>query len=302
MRSILDANLQTYRAMTPSLARVEKVLGMDPARYTPDHVAYRTFKMAGGIDIFSTLLTRQGYTRMDNYSFPTRKLVATWFKPPVGPNEKDTMGPSEKDPIGPTVGLPRIFVSQVQDDQLSPESQRIIYANINNAHYTVSTQPYLPHDDETVPPSVTVDEFSQLQQESEYAAWTLVHGNRINHLAILQYNLNAERGEDALSLDFLAGLEARGFPVLGGPLRKKSDNPSQKGVIHVSRDGLLLQASLVADPFTVPLRVTRGDDDTMVKNVTLGGGFVEFIQRGRDGFEPENALEIFESTSIKNRQ
>lgn len=239
--------------MTPSLKLFEKG---DDLPY--DHFAFRTLKMAGGINIFTPFLVRHGYQRMENYSFPSKRLAATWFK---------------------HAHFPRIFISELHDVDLTLKAQSILARNLNASHF-IASPPFMPNDSESPLPSMTVDELSYLQRESDYAAWVLVHGNRLNHVALPTDDI----------IRFVSKLEVeKGIKTLGK--------------IQISNDSLLLQTSIVADPFPVLLRDTRFDETDM-KECIIGGGFVEFIERrrGRDGFEPENALQIFSSTDVTNKR
>jgi 4-hydroxyphenylpyruvate dioxygenase-like putative hemolysin len=98
-------------------------------------------------------------------------------------------------------------------------------------------------------------------------AWTLIHGNAINHIALTHDNIeqlfNNIRKDPKLNL---------------------------ATELQYSEDKKLMQFSLEADKIKYEFR--NGDVDF------LPGYFIEFIQRidDRDGFEVSNASKIFDST------
>ena len=289
--------MNIYRDMTPSLARIESVLLLDKYAYSPDHVAFRTFRHAGGIGIFRPFLLHNGYLEMDSYEFPTKKLHARWFKPP-------------------TPELPRFFISEIKDESLSRAAQQVIFDNLTDDHFQL-LHTKRPDELDVMPYPIAADELEFLRRESEYAAWTIIHGNRVNHIAINVADIRAggdERDGWVESIEQVVDLLGmHGFQMLttGTPLAAGSVGlvagsslvppAAGKRVINTSRDGLLAQASVMADPFRILLRPDKSEcGAAATKRTTVGGGFVEFIERkkGREGFEPENALNIFNSTNV----
>jgi len=109
-------------------------------------------------------------------------------------------------------------------------------------------------------------DYLELQKKNQYLAWTLLFPNKVNHLAFTVENLH----------QFCDVLEKDNF------LLNNRGNP-----IQISKDGLLKQASIVAD------KVDYQFLDGLYK---VPYGFVEFVERYRDGFEQENAHKIFDST------
>ncbi len=64
-----------------------------------------------GISSIGSALTKHGYQQQEYLTFPVKKLLATWFAPP---QELYSC-------------LPRVFVSELQVEKLSPESQVSMY-------------------------------------------------------------------------------------------------------------------------------------------------------------------------------
>jgi len=116
------------------------------------------------------------------------------------------------------------------------------------------------------PSKLTFQDYKDIQKENQYLAWTLLFDNHINHLALELHNIE----------QFTEDLQKHNF-VLNNP-----ENP-----IKVSADGGLKQVSIIADKILYPFK-----DGS--QNVPYS--FVEFVERTRDGFEENNAKDIFNST------
>lgn len=248
-----------------------------------DHLAFRTFGVEGlGIASVAQLFTDFGYTRRDAFDFPAKKLRAYWYSPP--------------DP-----DLPRIFISELKVEELSPEAQLVVRkysggpgaAALLGKYGAMSSllgvQPWC---------TPSLEDWELLSKESEYAAWVLVHGYALNHTTIAVHRLEEHEGGLATLNAFL---QEQGFVL----------NDSG-GVTKASPDGLLLQSSTVADRVSYCF---RGGETRLVP-----GAYIEFAERRvlpqfaglqpgefgeqqrRDGFETASAERIFESTTLAAKQ
>lgn len=110
-------------------------------------------------------------------------------------------------------------------------------------------------------------EYEDIYNHSQYLAWTLIHGNAINHIALTHDNIE------------------RLFNNI-----RKDDKLTLATELQYSQDQKLIQFSLEADKIKYKFR--NGDGEY------VPGYFIEFIQRidNRDGFETSNASNIFDST------
>ena len=251
-----------------------------------DHLAFRTFGVTGyGIDSVASFFLDYGYTPREELRFPAKKLRALWFSPPA--DSQDGGGSGIKGP------LPRIFISELIVDQMSPQTQEIIKkytassGNGNQYAALASSLGLLTWE------KPSYSEFQELASESEYAAWTLVNGHALNHVTISAHRLKTEL-RDIKNLNRF--IEESGFRL-----------NSEGGVLKVSPDGLLLQSSTVAD--SMPFQFSYGATESVPCS------YIEFAERlvlpqyknlpaievkefhRRDGFEVGNADKIFESTS-----
>ncbi|KAL3501332.1 hypothetical protein ACH5RR_035781 [Cinchona calisaya] len=286
-RSILASMEAIYLTRNPTAKSIlELVHSVDNEQIYYDHFAFRTFGVNGhGIDSMARIFLDFGYVQREELRFPAKKLKAFWFSPPKVQFSDGGAGVN-----GP---LPRIFISELLVDELSPQAQEIIrkYTDVSgngNKHATLaSCLGSLTWE------KPSYSEFQQLASESEYAAWTLVNGYALNHVTISTHRLKSNLRSIKSLNQFI---EENGYKL-----------NSEGGVLKVSPDGLLLQSSTVADSVSFQFA------DGIEKSVPCS--YIEFAERlvlpeyknlsekevkefhRRDGFEVGNADKIFESTS-----
>lgn len=261
-----------------------------------DHMAIRTFSTPGfGIDILGQALESVGYEPRDTYVFETKKLDAQWFAPPP-----DTM-------------LPRVFLSQLRVHELSSSAQATLRLHlcehrprklaellrqhastrsayekepINAEHgqmlnmtaYTYGLSLADMLDEKLYSSVISQHDYEKLRAETEYGAWTLLNGNRINHCTI--------------PIRWLAAPLDSMYSFVKFARKELALDMNDNGAVQQSEDGLLLQSSTVA--VTYPFLFRGAQSPTAVP-----GSFVEFIERRREGFEAANADKIFESTDAE---
>lgn len=116
------------------------------------------------------------------------------------------------------------------------------------------------------------EDYKRIKNKNDYVAWTLLHGNDINHLAIEVKNIH----------EIIEKIRKDGTIQLNN-----EDNP-----IKISKDGNLLQASTLADK--IYYKFPDGEGHLVPYT------FIEFVERlnKREGFETGNAEKIFKSTNI----
>jgi hypothetical protein len=286
LQKIMDGLMKRYTERVPDVAKViealiEENVIANANEIENDHIAFRTLGVPFlGIGSLEKIFLYYGYTKKDYYYFPEKKLDAYWYAPPQP-------------------GFPRIFMSQLRVEDLSPSVQEIIYHHTNS----IAADPVDNLDLDNV---VGIDEFlhsglwklptyqsfTTLLAESEYAAWVIYNRYYLNHFTISVHNL--KEGYNTVE-QFNKFLERRKF-VLN----------DAGGKIKQSADGLLLQSSTVAQK--IEAEFVEGDKHL------IAGSYVEFAERRmlpqfshyslveikrehrREGFEAANADKIFEST------
>src|SRR5687767_3358408 len=226
LQQVLNGLMTRYKERVPDVAGIlqamikERII-TDPSEIENDHIAFRTLGVKFlGIQSLEKIFLHYGYKRMDHYYFPEKKLDAYWYSPI---NPKD----------------PRIFISELRVQDLSPKSRSIIRSytdevqsdpadqlDLNNA---LAVDKFLHSGLWRLP---TWEDYSTLADESEYAAWTIYNRYYLNHFTISVHNF--QEGYNTIS-DFNNFLEKYGFIL----------NDSS-GKIKQSPDGGLLQSSTVA--------------------------------------------------------
>lgn len=284
--AVLELVMHRYRSRVPDVGRiitglVERGVIGSAGDICNDHIAFRTMGVPRlGIASLEKVFLHHGYTRRDHLAFAAKKLDAFWYSPPAD-------------------RFPRVFISELRIDQLSPEARGIIRSYTDE----VPADPVdgLDLDD---PRAVgeflhrplwrlpTSGDYRRLLAESEYAAWVIYNRYYLNHYTISLRHL--PEGYDT----------CLGFDRFLGEIGVRLNDAG--GEIKASPDGLLLQSSTVAEVIEAPF----ADGCTL----PIAGSYVEFAERRvlpqfaglprherrrehfRDGFEAGNADKIFEST------
>ncbi|OMO90285.1 hypothetical protein CCACVL1_07421 [Corchorus capsularis] len=286
-RDALKSMETVYLNRNPTAkAILDLVHSIDDEQICYDHLAFRTFGVNGyGIDSMASFFLDHGYTQQEELRFPAKKLKALWFSPPSSSTQYGGSGVN-----GP---LPRVFISELLVDQMSPKAQEIIRKYTEKAGNGNKYAALASALGSLTWGKPMYSEFQQLAGESEYAAWTLVNGYALNHVTISTHRLKSNLRSIKSLNEFI---EKNGFKL-----------NSEGGVLKVSPDGLLLQSSTVAD--SIPFCFSDG------VNESVPCSYIEFAERlvlpqykdlpesevkefhRRDGFEVGNADKIFESTS-----
>jgi hypothetical protein len=120
---------------------------------------------------------------------------------------------------------------------------------------------------ETIPNIESYKDYFLINKDNSYLAWTILFEGHVNHLA--------------LEVDDIEWATEK-------CIRKGIKMNYEGGLYKISKDKLLIQTATIAEP----IKYTFKDGQSEYVPYT----FVELIQRGREGFEQENAKRIFTST------
>ncbi|CAA7036200.1 unnamed protein product [Microthlaspi erraticum] len=285
LRNVFENILKTYLRKNPTAKTIwELVQSVDNEKICYDHFTFRTFKVDGyGIESLSSFFMDYGYTIGGGLDFPKKNLRVLWFSPPDVHVPNDGHGLAN----GP---LPRLVIAEIIVDELSLESQGIIrkYLKPEGGKQAVLSSTL----GSLIWEKPTWTDFKQLAKESELAAWTLIHGYTMNHLAFAVHRFKHRFSEIKCVKEYL---EEKGFKL-------NTDGE----ILKVSEDGLLLQIS----SFSEKLAVEFADGVTE----TIPASYIEFTQRlilpefkdmphdeikeyhRRDAFELDAANHVMEST------
>lgn len=231
---LFDRLWNTYRLRVPHAEKYCRLVAQRGGTIVNDHIAFRSFNtpdqpQPAGIRALADLFEALGYERREEYSFPQTHLTAVHLE-----HRNDA--------------LPKLFISQLEVDQLAIEaadaireeladqSNQFVYpaelirrldfgafsdAEINAAAEQLEAVFSRPWN----PPKRSVVEQANLH--SQYAAWTLLHGNAPNHFTALVNKQCVADWPDIEST--MAGLRDSGVPV--------------KDTIEGERNGLLRQSA-----------------------------------------------------------
>ena len=264
-KSEIDAFFQKlwiqYTEITRQAEKIHTLFSSLGNTIRNDHIAFRTYNLAPiCIENLEPFILNIGFRALEDYCFEDKNLRARAYLPP----RED---------------LPKIFLSELEVDRLSRGNQQIISnfcSQISKDH--VGDETIFSKGRLWAMPSW--EEYRNLLEESEYAAWMSVMGLRANHFTVdIRALSTMNRIQEVIEI-----LEKNGF-VLNESGGKIKGNPRV----------LLEQCSTLAD--RVEMRFAGGD----VHEVT--SCYYEFAYRYPDqngtlfqGFVTRNADRIFEST------
>lgn len=260
---------------------VEQCEGVLPHPIVNDHIAFRSF---GGIHELSCIFEALGYEAKGCYTFPNKHLTAIHYE---HCDNKD---------------FPKLFISELKIFELEGEARQIIMDALVAQRPVLSTellsQLYKdPSSDlmsvlldyfETLPWKLpTRQEVETLNQHSQYAAWVLVHGYRVNHFTALISH------PDSLDAAY------KRFQDVGIPM---------KDTIEGEVGSKLRQTSTTAVLSKVHVMGEGGVHDVM----EWPYAYMEFAERNViqvdghpqrfEGFLGAQATELFEMTKTVNQQ
>ncbi|MDI3323357.1 DUF1338 domain-containing protein [Pontibacterium granulatum] len=250
-----------YTSITPQAELIKQIFAKTDGEVINDHVAFRTFANTPlQLDNLEPLILSLGYERQDSYNFEAKKLRAYSF-------------------IHTDPKAPKIFVSELLIDQLSEESQAIIGKYTQQIEAKELDLSVFWSGRHWEMPSF--EEYQTLMAETEYGAWLLAIGVRVNHFTV---SVNHLTSSETLQ-DVLRRVKEAGFAVntVGGEVK---GTPAD----------LLEQGSTMADRQAFEF---AGGETHEIPTC-----FYEFALRHADieknlyqGFIAANADKIFESTN-----
>lgn len=267
-------------------------------RVVNDHIAIRTFnthtgEQPEGIRAIKHILSCLDYKSVQKYSFSKKKLNAVHFEH------------ADKK-------LPKIFVSQLEVEQLPNWARIIINKSVNETPYLLSNSSIellrilkeegkLPIEAAEILIADLVqyfrrpwkipqkDDILKLNDVSQYAAWVLIHGNAVNHFTASINHQNVEEWPDLETT--CKGLEKAGVPM--------------KELIEGEKDSKLQQSATQAVKEEVKV---IGDDG--VEKIIWTYAYYELAQRNYieqngvqklfTGFLGEQAAHLFDMTKTRD--
>jgi hypothetical protein len=187
---LFDALWNTYRQRVSYVQTYEQVVAAAGGKFHNDHIAFRTIASQtplAGISTIARIFEALDYRAAGAYHFADKHLSALHFQ-------------------HPHPQFPKLFISELQTWRLAPATREAIAAAVRKHHPVVEmeTLARLAQIDREAPearetllrqvvtqfedspwPLVEEQTVAAVNQESQYAAWVLVHGYNVNHFTSL---------------------------------------------------------------------------------------------------------------------
>lgn len=269
--ALFDTLWQHYRQQVPYVQVYERLIAEAGGTFVNDHIALRTLASQtplAGLASVARLFVALGYQAAGTYHFDDKHLAALHFQHPGGQ-------------------LPKLFISELKTWELSRPVRDAIAATVRKHRPLVEleTLARLQRVDELAPPeresllhevaSALLDRpwpaperetLLAVNQESQYAAWVLVHGYNVNHFTALVSKENTFRmGTIEAAAEALRSAGVPMKPTIegahGSPLRQTATEAAtiEVDVVHHSQPERiawpyayfeLAERSLYRDPVT----------------------------------------------------
>jgi hypothetical protein len=204
LSSLLQELWVRYKSRVQYAATYQKMVEERGGQVQNDHIAFRTINVPcgqpAGVEALTRIFLPLGYVQKDKYIFTDKKLTSWHYEHLLMPNN------------------PKLFISQLEVDQLTPDTGKLIKNTISDAVDLVSTEDLKllkqlekgKVDDAAgkqlvqnlvkffvrpwSPPKRNV--VQDVNKESQYAAWTLLHGNSVNHFTAYINHQNVKEWPD----------------------------------------------------------------------------------------------------------
>jgi len=161
---LLDVLWRDYVALAPHAEHIQHLLASRGEVVCHDHLALRTYGApAIGADAQARPFEALGWRRRERYEFSGRAMRARCWE-------------------HPDAAIPKVLISEIAIDALSPEAQAVIGGLIDQLPARFGERGDLPWAGR--PWRVTYADYLALHAESEPAAWLAAFGFRVHHFAI----------------------------------------------------------------------------------------------------------------------
>lgn len=256
---LLDQLWLEYIQTNPPAKKIHDLFNDKGETVTNDHIAFRTYNLPEvGISVLAKVFEDKGYIAKGDYQFEKKKLYAKHFEH------------ADRD-------KPLIFISELKVEEMSQPTRQTIYDLVAQIPKDFTRDPAFIMQGK--PWEVSFNTYSQLKQESEYAAWMAAFGFRANHFTVSVNDL--KNFDDLKSVNNF--LKDNGFAL-----------NNSGGEIKGTPEQLLEQSSTIA--YNTNIQFTDGEHE-------IPACYYEFAKRYPQangelfrGFIAGSADKIFEST------
>ena len=249
---LLDILWVQYKKRVAYAAQYQGLVEQRGGKVQNDHLAFRTFNtnVGGqpvGVEGIARVFTALGYVQKDTYIFTDKKLTAWHYEHATNP------------------AYPKIFISQLEVAQMSAPVAAMIQKTVAGAVDLLSVDDKVLMESLSKGEKIALDradalavhlaaffarpwnppqrEFiEKVDKESQYGAWTLLHGNAVNHFTAF---INAQNVADWPDLEAtVTALRSAGMPMKaelegekGSKLRQSSTKAADAECDVVEADG-----------------------------------------------------------------
>jgi hypothetical protein len=292
---LFDALWVEYRGRVKYVQMYEDVVAKLGGTFFNDHIAFRTFarqRPQVGVVTLSRLFQALGYIAAGCYQFPDKHLTSVHFQH-ANPR------------------LPKLFISELETWKLSENAGRIIDAALAQHPPAISDGALhdLAHDEKASaerrqelleetkrwfsnplwgPPAI--EDVRELNKESQFAAWVLVHGYRVNHFTAL---VNSH-GTPALD-----DIEKTITAMKGGGIPMKAEIEGARGskLRQTATEAVMVESPMLEAGEPRPTLWTYAYFEIAERGVVADP---ETGRTGRfEGFLGPQATNLFEMTKVK---
>lgn len=221
LHTLFDLLWEEYRLRVPHAARYQAMVEQRGGKVQNDHLAFRSFNcdtgaQPPGVEAVAQIIAPLGYRRKDRYVFADKHLTAWHWEHETSPE------------------APKIFTSQLEVAELPAAAAAAIEATVKGAPDLLAPQ----HRDALAwlakgeacndkeaerlaehlagffvrpwhPPFRRM--IIEVNRVSQYAAWTLLHGNEVNHFTACINAQNVTEWPDIAAT--VAALREAGVPM-----------------------------------------------------------------------------------------
>lgn len=291
LAALFDRLWDRYRSRVSYVRDYEQLIAKSGATFVNDHIAFRTIasqQPTAGIVSLSRLFEALGYVGAGCYQFPDKHLSSIHFQHPNGQ-------------------LPKLFISELRSWELSEAAQTIlgIALRSHRAPLSDATLTRLSQVSEaTIPELLEIvlplfhdlpwdvpekADVAELNEESQFASWTIVHGYNVNHFTA---SINSQGTAELKDIEAtIAVLQRAGVPM--------------KAEIEGDRGSKLRQSATEAVRIDVPVQ-----ENGRLTRMPWTYAYFELAERGEirdpesgrsgrfEGFLGPQATNLFEMTRL----
>ncbi len=299
VKGLIDNLWVQYLQRVPYARKYSELVTAQGGKVVHDHLAFRTLntptgEQPSGIAAIAHIFETLHYKRSGKYRFPNIQVNAVHFEHP--------------DPL-----LPKIFVSQLEVDTMPDWVKQVVRDTVHDAPYLLSEQAIelmnivgksgsitqeaadilleeLTGYFRSPWPLPTRDNLLNINDVSQYAAWTLLHGNAVNHFAAC---INLQQVPDWPDIEStIRNLSNAGIPF--------------KDKVEGDRNTILRQSATPAVKEFYRLK----DSDGEFREMEWTYAYYEFTERGYymsdegeklfGGFLADQATQLFRMTETRD--